>query len=105
MTGRGGGATGRGGGAGRVGGGGGGRRWRRRREWRGWDGRRGLWQSCGRATPANGHTAVVFLRLGPRHLDHVVAPSEVTSEIAPSAHASPAVVRQRGGRARQEPEQ
>merc|ERR1719464_2469473 len=48
------------------------RRRRRRREWRRWNRRRGLWQSCGRATPANGHTAVVFLRLGPGHLDHVV---------------------------------
>jgi len=82
------------------------RRRRRRREWRGWDCRRGLWQSCGRATPANCHAAVVFLRLGPGHLDHVVAPSEVTpSEVAPRAHASPTIVWQRGGRARQEPEQ
>merc|ERR1719336_1333392 len=81
------------------------RRWRRR-EWRGWDCRRGLWQGCGRATPANCHAAVVFLRLGPGHLDHVVAPSEVTpSEVAPRAHASPTIVWQRGGRARQEPEQ
>merc|ERR1719512_97460 len=81
----------------------GGRRRRRRRERRGWDGRRGLWQSCGRAAPANGHAAVVFLRLGPGPLDHV-AP-HVTSEVAPRAHAGPAVVWQRGGRAGQEPEQ
>jgi len=48
-------------------------RWRRRR-WRGWrrcwerrrrDGNWGGRQSCGRATPAHGHAAVIFLCLGP----------------------------------------
>merc|ERR1719150_3336477 len=73
------------------------RRWRLRGEWRGWDCRRCLWQSCGRATPANGHAAVILLRLGPRPLDEIVA--------TPQAHASLAIVRQRGGQARQEPEQ
>jgi len=49
------------------------RRWRRRRWRRGWrcwerswrNCRRGLWQSCGRAAPANHLAAVVLLRLRP----------------------------------------
>merc|ERR1719150_3491180 len=73
------------------------RRWRLRGERRGWDCRRCLWQSCSRATPANGHTAVILLRLGPRPLDEISATTQ--------AHASLAIVRQRGGQARQEPEQ
>jgi len=83
-----------------------GRRGRRRGEWRGWDRRCRLWQSCSRATPANSHAAIVLLCLRPRHLDHVVSPTESTSPVAPRAHLTgPAIVWQRRRRARQEPEQ
>jgi len=72
------------------------RRGRRRREWR-WRycGRR-LWQSSRSATPANSHAAVVFLRLGPSPLDECVIPAQ--------EQASLAIVRQRSGLARQEPQ-
>jgi len=88
---------------------GGRRRGRRRREWRGWDCRRCLWQGCGRATPADGHAAIVLLPLRPHPLDHhIVGPPEVASEaseVASRAHTSAAIVRQRRRRSRQEPEQ
>jgi len=66
-----------------------GRRRRRRRGKRSWRNREcGLWQSCGRATSAYGHTAIILLRLGPRvfHELHI-----------PHAHACLAIVRHRGG--------
>jgi len=47
-------------------------RWRGKR--RGRKGGRGLWQSRGRATPANCHTAIILLRLGPHVLDHLSIP-------------------------------
>jgi len=52
--------------------------WRRCRWWC-WERRRwhcecGLWQSCSRTTATHCHTAVVFLRLGPRVLNHRRAP-------------------------------
>jgi len=74
-------------------------RWRGRRRGkrRGRKGRRGLWQSCGRAAPTNGHTAILLLRLGPRPLDESIAASQ--------KQASLAIVGQRGGVTRQEPEQ
>merc|ERR1719251_195702 len=76
---------------------------RRRRRWRSWW-RRGkrcgrnclwcLWQSCGRAPPTNGHTAIIFLRLGPCSLNEITTTSS-TSHTS-HAHASSAIVWQRG---------
>jgi len=56
--------------------------WRRRRwwcrEWRRWHCDNGRWQSCSqtcsRTTAAHRRTAVIFLRLGPRVLNHRRAP-------------------------------
>jgi len=74
------------------------RGWSRRRrgwwcwEWRRWHCHRGLWQSCSLATTAHGHTAIVFLRLGPRGLYHRCA-----------SEPSLAIERQRRRRTRQQP--
>jgi len=86
---------------------GGRRRGRRRREWRGWDCRRCLGQSCGRATPANSHAAVVLLRLGPTPLDEgITTPSHPSHSSHPYRNeTSLAIVRRRRRRPRQKPEQ
>merc|ERR1719384_475893 len=69
----------------------------RRRRWWCWERRRwhcdwGLRQSCSRTTTTHGHTAIIFLRLGPRVLNNRRTPE-----------AGLAVERQRRGRARQQP--
>jgi len=86
---------------------GGRRRGWRRREWRWWDCRRCLWQSCGRATPANSHAAVVLLRLGPTPLDEgITTPSHPSHSSHPYRNeTSLAIVRRRCRRPRQKPEQ
>jgi len=58
------------------------RRWRRcgwRGRWRCWEGSGrnrhwSLWKGCRRAAPANCHTAIVPLRLGPHPLHHACVP-------------------------------
>jgi len=82
------------------------RRGRRRWErcWR--NRRRGLGQSCGRASPTNSHAAIIFLRLRPRHLDHTVRAPEYTSPVDPGAHLTcPTVIWQRCRRSREKPAQ
>jgi len=67
----------------------GGRRGRRRGEWRGRDRRCRLWQSRSRATPPNGHAAIVLLRLRPCHLDHVVSPTPIEAGVHPEPRVHP----------------
>merc|ERR1719336_1462918 len=87
----------------------GGRRGRRRGEWRGRDRRCRLRQSRSRATPPNGHAAIVLLRLRPSHLDHVVSPTPIEPRVHPelrvhpTLETEPAIVWLRRRRARQEP--
>merc|ERR1719251_820594 len=73
------------------------RRGRRRWEWCWGDCDRGLRQGCGRATPAHSRAAIVLLRLGPRPLDEQITTLQT--------HACLAVVWQRRGQAREQPEE
>merc|ERR1719433_376378 len=73
------------------------RRGRRRWEWCWGDCDRGLRQGCGRATPAHSRAAIVLLRLGPRPLDEQIPTLQT--------HAYAAVVWQRRGQTREQPEE
>merc|ERR1719225_1598128 len=78
---------------------------RRSGEWSRRKRRRSLRQSGGGASSANCHAAIIFLRLGPHVLDQLSIAHSIAHAQVPKACPSPAIVRQRSGRAGQEPEQ